>query len=89
MPITPWQAALGGTVAVPTLEGPVQIKVPPGSSTGKRMRLRGKGLPNPAGADGDLTVELRIVIPESLSPEERELYERLRELAQPAPAREA
>jgi curved DNA-binding protein len=89
VPIAPWQAALGGTVAVPTLEGQVQIKVPPGSSTGKRIRLRGKGLPNPAGAAGDLTAELKIVMPEALTAEEKELYERLRELAQPAPARPA
>jgi curved DNA-binding protein len=85
--IEPWQAALGGTVKVPTLEGAVEIRVPPGSSTGRRIRLRGKGLPNPAGNPGDLLVQLKIVVPETLGTEEKELYERLRDLAQPAPAR--
>jgi curved DNA-binding protein len=85
--VAPWQAALGGTVSVPTLERPVQIRVPEGSSTGRRIRLRGKGLPNPAGPAGDLLVELEIAMPEELAPEERELYERLRDLARPAPVR--
>jgi curved DNA-binding protein len=89
VPISPWLAALGGTAAVPTLEGPVQIRIPAGSSTGRRIRLRGKGLPNPAGAAGDLLAELKIVMPETIAPQERELYERLRDLAQPAPAGES
>ena len=85
--IAPWQAALGGSVAVPTLGGPVQIRVPERTSTGRRIRLRGKGLPNPAGVAGDLLVELEIAIPTELSAEERDLYERLRDLARPAPER--
>ena len=85
--IAPWQAALGGSVAVPTLGGPVQIRVPERTSTGRRIRLRGRGLPNPAGAAGDLLVELEIAIPTELSAGERDLYERLRDLARPAPER--
>jgi len=52
--------------------------VPPGSSSGRRLRLRGKGLPNPSGTPGDLYATVRIVVPKELSDEEREAYERLR-----------
>lgn len=76
VPITPSQAALGGEATVATLNGPVAFKVPPGSSSGRRIRLRGKGYPSP-GAPGDLYAELRIVVPESLSDRQRELYEKL------------
>jgi curved DNA-binding protein len=77
--IAPWEAVLGGTATVDTLSGPVSIRLPSGSSSGRKIRLRGRGMPNPAGADGDLIVELQMVVPEHPTPEERELYERLRE----------
>ena len=79
LPVTPWEAALGGEAEVETLEGPVRVRIPPGSSSGRRIRLRGKGLPKPGGEPGDLYAEIRIVLPETLSERERELY---RELAQ-------
>lgn len=75
--LTPWEAALGGPVAVPTLSGPVTVKIPAGSSSGKRIRLKGKGFPVPKGDPGDLFAELRIVVPESLTAKERELFEEL------------
>ncbi|MEM8963715.1 MAG: J domain-containing protein [Acidobacteriota bacterium] len=76
VPITPWEAALGGQVSVPTLGSSVMIKLPSGSNTGKRIRLRGKGYPDRAG-DGDLFIEFQIVVPSELSDEERELFEQL------------
>ncbi len=78
--ISPWEAALGAKVPAPTPDGEVTITVPPGSSSGQRLRLRGKGLPKRGGeAAGDLFVELKIVVPRTLSERERELLEGLRE----------
>ena len=79
LPVAPWEAVLGAKVAIPTLDGKVNIKVPAGSSSGRKIRLGGKGLPNPKGKDGDLIVELQIAVPESLSDEEKELFEKLAE----------
>ena len=81
VPVTPWEAALGGTAAVPTLDGPVRIKIPAGTSSGRKIRLKGKGFPNPRGASGDLYAELRIVVPETLTAEEEELFRRLSEVS--------
>lgn len=77
--IAPWEAALGGRATVPTLNGPVTVKVPPGTSSGRRIRLRGKGFPGRKGQAGDLFAELQIVVPEELTEEERKLYEKLKE----------
>jgi curved DNA-binding protein len=79
LPVSPADAALGASVDVSTLDGTARVKVPPGSSSGRRLRLRGKGLPNPSGAPGDLYATVRIVVPRKLSDEEREAYERLRQ----------
>lgn len=80
LPITPWEAALGTTAALPTLDGEVRLKVPPGSSSGRNIRLRGKGYPREQNGDrGDLYATLQIVVPESLSARERELFEQLQE----------
>ncbi|MEY7974830.1 DnaJ C-terminal domain-containing protein [Streptomyces pilosus] len=78
LPVTPWEAALGATVPVPTPGGgTAKVTVPAGSSSGRRLRLRGEGMPNPRGANGDLYAELRIMVPPSLSDRERELFEEL------------
>jgi curved DNA-binding protein len=75
LPITPWEAALGATVNVPTLEGRVELKIPPGSQSGRRLRLKGKGL---AGKPpGDQYVVLQIVTPPARSDESRRFYERM------------
>ncbi|MET7849628.1 J domain-containing protein [Streptomyces avermitilis] len=76
-PVTPWEAALGATVPVPTPGGTAKVTVPPGSSSGRRLRLRGEGMPNPRGADGDLYAEVRIMVPPDPTPRERELFEEL------------
>ena len=75
LPITPWEAVLGASVNVPTLEGPVKLSVPSGSQAGQRLRLQGKGLGGHP--RGDLLVTLRIVVPTTPSPTEQELFERL------------
>ncbi len=77
--VAPWEAALGAKVWVPTLEGPaeVELKIPPGSQAGQRLRLRGEGLNRRAGGRGDAYLRLRIVNPPHLSEAEKELYARL------------
>jgi curved DNA-binding protein len=75
--LAPWEAALGTTVALPTPGGEAKVKVPPGTSSGRRLRLRGRGLPNPKGKPGDLLAEAKIVVPAKPSDAERELFEQL------------
>ena len=72
--LKPWQAVLGAKVAVPTLEGNVELSIPAGTGSGKKMRLRGKGL-GPASARGDLYVRVGIDAPKDLTPKQRELWE--------------
>jgi curved DNA-binding protein len=78
LPLAPWEAALGAQVEVPTLEGRVTLKVPPGSKGGQKLRLAGKGLPKPGGGAGDLYAMLEIVVPGTLTEREKKLYEELR-----------
>jgi curved DNA-binding protein len=78
LPLWPWQATLGGEVRVDTPDGSVTLKVPPGSQSGRRLRLRGRGLPRPGGTRGDLHAIVRIVVPERPSASERAAYEALR-----------
>ncbi|HKU46170.1 MAG TPA: DnaJ C-terminal domain-containing protein [Burkholderiales bacterium] len=77
VPLAPWEAALGAEVEVPTLEGRVKLKVPPGSRAGQKLRLAGKGLPKPGGGAGDLYAMLSIAVPATLTERERELYAEL------------
>jgi len=79
VPLAPWEAALGAEVQVPTLEGRVTMKVPPGSKAGQKLRLAGKGLPRPGGGAGDLYVLLSIAVPATLTEAEKKLYEQLRD----------
>ena len=78
VPLAPWEAMLGAQVEIPTLEGRVSLKVPPGSQSGQKLRLAGKGLPRPGGGAGDLYAALVIAVPPSPSEREKELYEALR-----------
>jgi curved DNA-binding protein len=75
--VTPWEAALGATVPVPTLSGTAQVKVPPGSSSGRRLRLRGRGLPTRDGGRGNLYATVEVAVPKDLSDEQRDLFEKL------------
>ncbi len=85
LPVAPWEAALGGEVAVPTLDGAVRIKVPAASSSGKRIRLRGRGFPGRNGKTGDLYAELQIVVPDTLDEGERRLFSELAEVSKFSP----
>ncbi|RMH04765.1 MAG: J domain-containing protein [Nitrospirae bacterium] len=85
LPVWPWEAALGAEVTVPTLEGPVRMKVPPGSTSGRTLRLKGKGLPDRAGRRGDQYVKLEVTLPTSLTEEEQRLYAQLAKIAHPDP----
>jgi curved DNA-binding protein len=79
VPLAPWEAALGAQVDVPTLEGRVSMKVPPGSKGGQKLRLAGKGLPRPGSGAGDLYAVLNVVVPATLTEREKKLFEELRE----------
>jgi curved DNA-binding protein len=77
LPLAPWEAALGASVEVPTLAGAVSLKVPAGTSSGRKLRLAGRGLPNPRGGAGDLFAVAQIVVSGELGERERELYAQL------------
>lgn len=77
LPVTPSEAALGAKIKVNAPAGPVTITVPEGSSSGRRLRLRGQGLPDPKGQPGNLYAEIRVMVPPRLSSEVRKLYEQL------------
>ena len=77
LPVAPWEAVLGTNIEVPTIDGRVQLKVPPGAQAGQRMRLRGQGLNKRTGGRGDEYVRLKIVLPKSVGDEEKKLWEEL------------
>ena len=77
LPLSPWEAALGATVPVRTPGGETKVTVPAGSSTGRRLRLRGEGMPDPRGKPGDLHAVIKIMVPRRLTDRERELFSEL------------
>jgi len=77
LPIAPWEAALGTRLEAPTLGGAVGLSVPPGSQSGRKLRLKGRGLPGTP--PGDQYIELKIVTPPADRPELKTLYEQLRD----------
>lgn len=77
LPLAPWEAVLGATVEVPTLGGPVRLKVPPGTHAGQQLRLAQRGLPKPKTGVGDLFVIPQIVVPTVTSEHERALFKQL------------
>ena len=77
--VTPPQAVLGGEADVETPTGAVRVRIPPRSSSGRKIRLRGRGLAQSGGSKGDLLAEIRIIVPEGLTDREIELYEQLAE----------
>ena len=83
--IWPWQAVLGDSVRVETPDGPVTLKIPPGTQSGKRLRLRGRGLPRGDGSRGDLHAAVRVVVPQRPTAAERDAYEALKRASPPAP----
>lgn len=80
VPLAPWEAVLGAKVAVPTLEGQVELSIPAGSSSGRKFRLRGKGLGSGVNR-GDLLARVMIKVPAQLSAEERELWQKLADVS--------
>ena len=78
LPLTPWEAVLGARVEVPTLEGAVEMQIPAGSSSGRKFRLRGKGLGS-VGKRGDLLARVMVRGPDQLNDAERELWDKLAE----------
>ena len=77
VPLSPWEAALGATVKVPTIEGAVNIKIPAGAKSGQKMRISKRGLPKHNLEHGDLFAITQIVVPNNLSDKERELFNAL------------
>lgn len=76
LPLAPWEAALGASVSVPTLGGAVELKIPPGSDSGRRLRLKGRGLPGKSAA-GDQLVEIEIHVPKAETAAQKELYRQM------------
>jgi len=77
LPLAPWEAALGASIALPTPGGTVELTIKPGTTSGRRLRLSGRGLPAPGGGAGDLYAEVRIDVPQMLDSEERKLFEQM------------
>jgi curved DNA-binding protein len=84
--VAPWEAALGSEAEIETLDGRVRVRIPPGTSSGRRIRVRGRGYPaGSSGEPGDLYAEVRIVVPEKISERERALYGELKDAARNRP----
>jgi curved DNA-binding protein len=77
LPAAPWEGALGARVSVETPGGDVEVTVPVGSSSGRKLRLSGRGMPNPKGKVGDLFAHVKIMVPRHPTERERELFEEL------------
>jgi molecular chaperone DnaJ len=86
LPVTFAEAALGANVSVPTLNGPVTLKVPGGTQNGQTFRIRGKGAPR-RGGHGDLLVTVKVDVPKKLSREEKQLLKQLQEIEKESPRR--
>src|SRR5882762_10169859 len=88
LPIAPWEAALGAKVEAPTIDGKVELTVPPGAQSGQRLRLRGQGLNKRKGGRGDEYARLKVVSPKEISDEERRLFEELKRASRFDPRKE-
>ncbi len=75
--LAPWEAVLGANISVPTLNGRVNIRIPPGTPSGQKLRVRGRGLPERNGGSGDLIVVTRVEVPSRVTESERKLWEQL------------
>jgi curved DNA-binding protein len=81
LPVAPWEAALGASIPVETPGGTATVKVPAGSSSHRRLRLKGRGLPNRRGTPGNFYAELQVRVPRKLTDEEQRLFEELAQLS--------
>ena len=77
LPVAPWESALGATVSVPTLGGNVEMRIPPNSQSGQKLRLRSRGLPGQT--PGDQYILLKVVLPPANTPEARALFEEMKQ----------
>jgi molecular chaperone DnaJ len=84
LPVTYPEAALGATVAVPTLDEPVTLRLPPGTQSGRTFRVKGRGVPAGGGV-GDLLVTVEVTVPKQLSDDERQAIEALAAVATESP----
>jgi curved DNA-binding protein len=75
--LAPWEAVLGTNLSVPSLNGRVSIRIPPGTQAGQKLRVRGRGLPARGDGNGDLIVVTRVEVPEKVSESERKIWEQL------------
>jgi molecular chaperone DnaJ len=82
LPILPWEAALGAKIEVPTIDGRTVLRIPPGTQSGQKLRMREKGVPSATrpGVTGDEIVEIRIVVPEIPNVEAKELWHKLEKM---------
>lgn len=80
LPVTPWEAALGAEIKVPTLAGPVGLRLAAGSQAGQKLRLKGRGMPDKKLGNGDQYAVLQILIPSAQTDEQKQLYEKMAEL---------
>ena len=78
VPVSPWEAVLGAEVRLATLSGNIDLKIPPGTQSGQKLRLRGRGMPNQKGMPGDLYATVVVKVPTHLSEKERALFEELK-----------
>jgi curved DNA-binding protein len=79
VPIAPWEAVLGATIEVPTIDGKAEMKIPPGAQGGQRLRLRGQGLNKRPGGRGDQYIKLKVVVPTHATDREKQLFRDLSE----------
>ncbi len=78
--IAPWEAVLGAELTVPTLDGPIKLRVPAGSENEQQLRVRGRGLPKgKSGERGDFFASINVILPTEITAEERQLWEKLRD----------
>jgi curved DNA-binding protein len=75
--LAPWEAVLGANISIPTLDGTVNIRVPPGTQNGQKLRVRGRGLKGRTGGGGDLIVVMRVEVPDRVSESEKALWQQL------------
>jgi len=88
VPVAPWEAALGASIEVPTLEGRATVRIPAGAKSGATLRLRGQGMPLRSGGRADLMAKIKVVVPAPASDAERKLYEQLAALPHDDPRAE-
>ncbi|MEM1011611.1 MAG: DnaJ C-terminal domain-containing protein [Planctomycetota bacterium] len=88
VPVTVWDALLGGKVEVPTLDGKVTLTIPPGSSSGQKLRIKGQGITK-GPESGDQLCVVKVIVPKSLTDEQKQLVEQLKDSADFDPARDA